>query len=64
MGIVDVAFFAATAAAVLPGVTITVTPFATSSAASLPSISLWPRAQRYSTVTFCPSTKPPAASPF
>ena len=46
IGIVAVAFFAATAAAVLPGVTITATPFPINSAARFASNSFLPRAQR------------------
>jgi hypothetical protein len=57
-------FFAATAAAVLPGVTIIVTWRRIKSAAISGNWSFLPEAQRYSIATLRPSTKPASASPF
>ena len=55
IGIVEVAALAASAAAPLAGVTITLTPRRTRSAASSPNFEYWPSAQRNSRATFCPS---------
>jgi len=63
IGMVAVAAFAATAAAVLPGVAINATLRRIRSAAIAGSSSFLPEAQRYSMATFWPSIKPASASP-
>ena len=64
MGIVAVAAFAASAAGVLPGATITFTRRRTKSAAKTGNRSFWPSAQRKSIVTLRPSTKPVSLRPW
>jgi hypothetical protein len=56
IGIVEVAFFAASPAGRLPLDTIKSTLRATRSSANADSRSGWFSAQRYSITTFCPST--------
>ena len=63
IGMVEVAALAARVAGVLDSVAMTETGFLTSSSASSGSFAFCPLAQRYSTATFWPSTKPALCKP-
>ena len=64
IGMVEVAFFASTAASSPPLAAITSTLRATRSAAKAGNRSYRDSAQRYSIARFCPSTQPVSLSPW